>query len=122
MEVINPWFLYLWTRLDALNFIFGFGGGMLLLAHLFYIPVWGECAVETEPTVIKWFKRTLSASIIMILLFVAIPTKKDAAVIYIIPKIVNNETIQQEAGELYKIAKDALKESFPGQTKESEEK
>lgn len=39
-----------------------------------------------------------------------LPSTKTAAAMIVIPAVANNEAIQREAGELYGIAKDALRE------------
>lgn len=58
----------------------------------------------------------------ILLLAAFIPSTKTAAAMIVLPAVANNKAIQQEAGELYGIAKDALRElARPKPAKESAE-
>jgi hypothetical protein len=122
MEIINPWHLYLWTRLDSLQDlfeVFAFFIGPLLLA---WIPLFSDR--DTRAWSKQWGRFFLPVHFIffifLILGAVLIPSKKDMAIIYIIPKIANNEVIQKEANEIYQIAKEALIEVLPNKKKAEE--
>jgi hypothetical protein len=113
MEVISAWELYLWTRLDylqgaflVLSIIAAFGAvfGWMLGVLCEGGPHW----YGTGPTIAIFFFMAL---------FVLTPNQKEAAMIIVIPKIVNNQEVQEgakqvvgEAKEIYDIAKSALKE------------
>jgi len=59
---------------------------------------------------------------VLILVNAFIPSTKTAAAMIVLPAVANNEAIQREAGELYGIAKDALRElARPKPAKESAE-
>lgn len=47
---------------------------------------------------------------ILLMLNAFIPSTKTAAMMLVIPAVANNQAIQKEAGDLYGIAKDALRE------------
>lgn len=101
--IISEWEIYLFTRLDGIRDLFLFLGslvfGVLFLVAIFY-AVWinEDCYKDKS----KHWKRyigiiaglafTLSACVI---LHVAVPSTKEAAAIYLIPKIANNEQLQK---------------------------
>lgn len=47
-----------------------------------------------------------------------VPSTKTAAAMVVIPAIVNNESLKNDAGELYQLAKQALKNAVAGDDKE----
>ena len=52
-----------------------------------------------------------------------VPSKKDAAMIYVIPKMAHSETfntLSKETPEITRLALDALKETLQGMTKKEE--
>jgi len=133
MDMISPWMLYFWTRLDAIHTLFFniaffgvvFALGLALFAYSNCFGEWTwvyECNYEEKHEKgaqeirdrISSYKNAAKKLIIIgflsIFLMVAIPSKKDMAIIYVIPKIANNEVIQKESVEFYNIAKNALKE------------
>jgi hypothetical protein len=66
----------------------------------------------------KYIKICCIGFIFGILGTIFVPTAKTMAAIYIIPKIVNNETLKNEANEMYGMAKEWLKETI-GENKEA---
>ena len=111
MEVISVWELYLWTRLDNLTVMLTVvvvGLGFSLFMSAVFITIDGVWEKYTN----KYIAGCLIISVFMVGL-VLTPTTKQAAMIYVIPKITNNEHIQNEASEIYTMAKDALKEYLP---------
>lgn len=118
--------IYLWTRLDIISFIFvlltiisliGLG---VVLAH-------GEMIEMTQSKKAKnrWIKNLFITFIISLIAIVLIPSKKDAAMIYIIPKMAQSETfkeISNNTPEITKLAIDALKETLQSMNKTTEEK
>ena len=56
-----------------------------------------------------WAKRAAYASVIGAVLSSFIPTTKVAASMVIIPAVANNPNVQREAGDLYQIAKEGLR-------------
>jgi len=122
MEIISWWQLYLWTRLDSFNHILTLTTVVLVIV-LISAGVIRAC-IEAEtyvrnvpPTIVRLTSKTAYISVgLMLLLSVAIPSQKDAAMIWVIPKLANSKVLQQEAGDIYKLAKSALKETL-GQSK-----
>ena len=141
MEVISPWILYFWTKLDSLKVLLGLPGYSMAFIGIFITIVvmtnafgdWNSsdeypddpneytdrkdsfyyAAYKTKKfraRLSKYSKTMLVIGTLMILVSTAIPSKKDMAIIYVIPKIANNTTLQQEGAEIYNLAKSALKE------------
>jgi hypothetical protein len=103
--------------------LFGLAGASLLLAGIIYtfrkisdegIKQWSQ---EDEsnytrfcPKFKKWGLTLIILSFTMGLLASAIPTAKQSAVIYIVPKIINNENMNQIPDNLAKLVNEGLKE------------
>lgn len=108
MEV-TPLMIYLITLADnirgLLSFIFTFGG--ILSAVAFFSSL--EFDISTEVR-IKWIKRVLPALFTCIILFVLIPSSKTLAAMYVIPPIVNNESVQELPAEILSFVKEYLKD------------
>ena len=69
-----------------------------------------ERALARAPALIRAGKRTAALAAFLAVAAALLPTTKTAAVMLVIPAVANNEAIQREAGDLYGIAKDALRE------------
>ena len=59
---------------------------------------------------LRMARRAAMFCVPILLVATFIPSTKTAAMMLVIPAVANNETVQREAGELYGIAKDALRE------------
>jgi len=70
----------------------------------------------------KWLKRLLPVGILFVLLAILIPTTKQACIIYVLPKIANNEQIQQIPQKLLDIGNKALDEWIKEYTPTKSEK
>jgi hypothetical protein len=57
----------------------------------------------------KIFRRAGLGSAFVLALLAFLPSSRSAAVIVVLPAIVNNEAIQKEAADLYQLAKDGLR-------------
>lgn len=118
--------IYWITRLDkilsTLDFIGGICGCMLILCFFIggmtYI-VESLCeegskdyekAKETRQYFYKGFLISTIAFALMGTMSILIPTSKELAAIYVIPKVANNERIQNFSSEIATIAEDWLKE------------
>lgn len=103
---MTGWTIYWITRLDGLQnlsngmVIIGSGVALFLLAGLVSI-MGGGCGHDDSEKVdfSKWFKRLLMPSLLCIITgiigSVFLPTTKEAAAIYLLPKIVNNQQVQE---------------------------
>ena len=80
-------------------------------------------AKKIKAALIKYKRICITAIVVVMMssfLMAAIPNKKDMAIIYIIPKIANNEKIQNESIDIYNMAKAALREYSGLKPKEKE--
>lgn len=113
--------IYLWTRLDIISFIFvlltiisliGLG---VVFAHSQMIEM-----TQDEGTKDRWIRNLVITLIISITAIILIPSKRDAAMIYIIPKMAQSETFKEISAntpEITKLAIDALKDTLQGMNK-----
>ena len=100
--MISAWEVYLFTRLDAIHVIAGAAivmaaiGLLLFGIHYLFEDMWerDDDNKEKKKTV-KTIKRLVAVAISGLLVCVIIPSTKEAAVIYLLPKIANNEQVQK---------------------------
>lgn len=112
---LSPWTVYWIMQLDSIVVtliglsILGVGVG--IVGWLIYSVAWAEQFERKGPYKPPRF-LVLFASLGLILATVTafIPSTKSMATIIVLPAIVNNEHVQFEAGEIYALAKDALRE------------
>lgn len=57
----------------------------------------------------RGLKITVPLALLCVLVQALVPNSKQAAAIFLIPAIANNENVQREASELYDLAKQGLK-------------
>lgn len=127
---MSAWLIYIWTRLDALV---GVSCAISAIgAVICFLVTLGYCMEKTsyspDDKSLALFKKGMRVLfptvIIFMLMGVFIPTKKDAAMIYVIPKMAQSETfnaISKETPEITKLALEALKETLQGMTKEDKQ-
>lgn len=101
--MITAWQIYLITRLDAL---IGVSVGILIFTGLVIIVTlvkwqtdsdnydWEDNKENLVPIFKKWLKIEFALLIMLLFVIVTIPSSKEAAAILIIPKIANNEHVQ----------------------------
>lgn len=99
--MISAWEVYLFTRLDAVEglCVFGFFTGLCASIPLIFSYFAAEMhELEDDDKVkvrfIKWIKRSLALIAASVLIASIVPNTKEAAVIYLLPKIANNEQVQ----------------------------
>lgn len=118
--------IYVWTRLDIILFIFVLLTVISLIA-IGVILTHGEMIelTQSKRTKNRWIRNLFVAFIISLTAVILIPSKKDAAMIYIIPKMTQSETfkeISNNTPEITKLAIDALKETLQGMSETRKEK
>lgn len=126
--MITPWEIYWVLQLDSFSSAFGLAALVTAIAFvvLFAVSVFWSldsaanwCSEEFKlnaerhqaaaPNLRKIAMRLLMFAFLPIFIVaVALPSTKTAAAMIIVPEIVNSPTIQHEAGDLYKLAKEAL--------------
>ena len=117
--MITGWEVYLWTRLDLFN--------VSNLPLFFLLASVGVCLCGLIMTMAGWefedlfkklsphLKPLLYVFAFYLFLCLLIPSKKDAAMIWVLPQIATTENadlLKGEAAEIYTLAKEALKESI----------
>lgn len=100
--MINSWQIYWITRLDSLctsiTIMFVVPFIIWVIANIIYCVanITDDIQKDNKPIYRKWlFKITPIYLVILLGLSCFIPSTKEVAAIYLIPKIVNNEQIQK---------------------------
>lgn len=107
MDAISPWTIYWVMQLDSIGVAVGHmsfvGAFILLLAWVYLVAEADSLAgyIAASAATLVWLV-VLAAAIFL-------PSTKTAAAMFVIPAVANNQTIQREAGELYDLAKQALR-------------
>jgi hypothetical protein len=106
--MISPFEVYLVMQMDSIIVVAVVIGACLLIsaaAACFY----GGLKNESEASATG--RRLAKYAFILLAISAFLPSTKTTAAMIVIPAIANNEAIQKEAGDLYAIAKQALKDS-----------
>lgn len=104
---MNAWQVWIWLSLDSIHILLswlGFGG-------IFVTPF--LCAIACEDNSKRLFRIAKILGVVTgvsILLAVLLPTTKQAAVIYAIPKLANSSIITNDVPEVYGMAVEKLKD------------
>lgn len=124
---MSAWLIYIWTRLDpilAAVIIATIASGMVgALCSILYSVERSTYSEETDDAKFckQIVKKCFPVFVVCLLLLVFVPSKKDAAMIYVIPKMAQSETfnaISKETPEITKLALEALKETLQGMKKD----
>lgn len=106
--MIDAWDIYWVLQLDAINTaaitLTVLGAAAVFIAWLAHFDPGTRLSIAV-PMVLT------PAWMLVFALAVFLPSTKTAAAMFVIPAIANNEAIQNEAGELYDLAKDALRQA-----------
>ena len=125
MTEITPTFIYWITRLNGINVFLGIIMTLSIIAIFIFLI--GMIVTKLEHDVEEYgiFKQYLLTStyifIPITILFILTPTTKEACAIYVVPKIVNNEKVQNIGQEFYDLALDWMKELRPRKSLENKE-
>jgi len=85
--------VYFITILTPINIFLGILGLIFLLFGFMGTGIYyGNCKID-DPKLQKFWKKTFLVAFIIWSITIFIPTTKDAAAIYLIPKIVNSEIV-----------------------------
>lgn len=106
--------LYLITRLDGIKILLTVASAMSVAASLVLLV--GIADVMGSDLQLRNLKPVIWGGIVSVILVVAIvltPTTKEAAAIYLVPKVANSQEVKQTCGELYNLAVDWLHELKP---------
>lgn len=116
--MITGFDIYLLTRLDAVNILFGIiatVSGLGLVVTLI-ICIFGKIEDDdrTAETGGKLARIFIPLSILSALCLTLIPSTKEAAAIYLIPKVVNNAQVQQVPENALKLLNAKMQEWLKG--------
>lgn len=115
--------LYLWTRLDILHgiceAIIAIAGACSIMFGIGYAANREESLdfrSDSASAKANWYrgvcKKCLLSVALALSLILLVPSKRDLAIIYVVPKIIQSETIQaisKETPEITKLGLEALK-------------
>lgn len=103
--MISPWEIYWVMQLDTI-------GVASVFLTILCLPSAVVTAIAASEGDLPWYVPITLAHFAAFFLVCAVflPSSKTAAAMLVIPAIANNEAIQKEAGDLYRIAKDGLRE------------
>ena len=114
---MSAWTIYWVLQLDAIRNAMGFISfiGMLIVplgwAYSLDCIKRGWAYVACGFMTIAW--------LVAVALAIFLPSTKTAAAMVVLPAIVNNEAIRKESGELYDLAKQALRKAATGKATEA---
>lgn len=132
MEIINPWVLYLILQLDSIKaalvgptLLAGcVAVGGIIISCVLYAAGRENCDDDMVRMSRAGLKYGIAACVLFGILVTVeglLPSTKNAAAIAIIPAIANSTVVQEEAGELYGLAKEAMKNLAGTKPKENED-
>lgn len=122
--------IYWITRCDYLHNVGFFGLALFTIVMIVNLLM---CSIKCDNTydnkdlsqywklLQKQIYRNLCCAVFCIFIPVFIPTSKEMAAIYILPKIVNNTQIQKEASDLYQLSKSYLESQISNKAKDNKE-
>ena len=126
---MSGWVIYIWTRLDPIVLASIVGtiafGLICTIASICYSAEINSFGGDTDDAKMckRIIKKCLPVFIISTLVWIFVPSQKDAAMIYVVPKMAQSETfntISKETPEITKLALEALKETLQGMTKKED--
>lgn len=128
---MNSWMIYLWTRLDPIliasaitTVVSCIISAVCSIGYIVEVSSYGEDTDEAKFCKVI-IKKCFPVFIASLILWVFVPCQKDAAMIYVVPKMAQSETfnaISKETPEITKLALEALKETLQGMTKKEDSK
>jgi TRAP-type C4-dicarboxylate transport system permease large subunit len=136
---MDAWTIYWILQLDSINGLFTTLLIVACAAEIVFAAFWivgtladpdswyseqfKQDAIRARQRVPAALKAAIrNATFVMLPLAITsalLPSTKTAAAMVVIPAIVNNETIRKESGELYDLAKQALREAVTDKAKEA---
>ena len=120
---MSPWTLYQITRCDVvLNVSIAVAVTALASGVLACIAAIGQAGVDQLEAFPPWLSPLVRKLAFVLAFSLAVacvtPTTNQMAAIVVIPAIVNSETVQEEASELYGLAKTWMKQQVDAETEE----
>lgn len=122
MTEITPSFIYWITRLDGIKAFFGticLFSAIALIIFIITCVLTASYKDHDHYIQVKGLKISLFIFLSTALSVIFTPNTKQACAMYVIPKIINNERIQEVGKEFYDLALDWMKEMHPKKSKEN---
>lgn len=119
---ITPFEIYLISFAD--NFLATTAIVMLasVLACIFALIVTASCNCEEEESAKKFMKKAASCFLIALGLFTVVPNSKTIAAMYLVPAVVNNEHLQNSAGNALGLLEELTKKWLKDMVKQKGER
>ena len=111
--------MYWITRLDSIGVLMC----LTLFACILGITItafqWGinEPIDEEQEPYKKWFKRETITAVIAALILTFVPSSKEMAMIYVVPRLAESQVVKQDIPEVYNLGVKALKDWLMKETK-----
>jgi hypothetical protein len=116
--------VYLWLCLDSILHLLGMAVAISTMGIIIYIILQGAIHVpwydESEPNTkitktfykrtCKYLRISISIFILALLGLTFVPSTKDVAVIYVLPKIINNENVKALPNEAVLLLRNKMQE------------
>ncbi len=118
---ITPFEIYLVMQMDSLCWLLFIlctvTGGVSVVS---FVELLIDFTTEEKRAPLKKvLKINVPLSIMFLLLFVATPSTKTVAAMYVVPKVVNNENVQKLPDEMLQLFRESVKDMMPKKGKES---
>ena len=109
--------IYLWTMADKvvfLSLLTAIIGLTIYVIFWFVVEFWNDVTTEGKKEEKKRFETVVNKMPVKTLLFllaigIFVPSKKDLAIIYVVPKIIESKIVKEDLPELYSKGVEALK-------------
>lgn len=113
---MNAWQMYLLTRADSFNGFFTVASILSAICLGIFFIFGGMCVSEkdmTKETYHFYLKIIVSVLLFSVPFSLFIPTSKEIAAIFVVPKIVNNAKVQEIPDKLLTLATEWMDELRP---------
>ena len=128
--MINSWTVYWISRLDTITCILSIMTFVFSILFLFVIVVLLNEMARFDEDMYRYSSKVPMCIKIIPIIFLPIfltltalvPTTKEMCAVIIIPKIVNNEKLQDVGDKFYNLAMDWMEELSPAKEKQNEKK
>ena len=116
--------IYLWTRLDSICVVLSLGAIFLGIALIVCGLLWSfnkidDYGDDDSKKLGRGFKRCLVWFLIFLFPALLVPSSKEFAMMYVLPKIADSKVIQKDLPELYDMAIGELKDMIKQKNQKS---
>lgn len=116
---ITPSMMYWFTRLDAIDCVFAV---LLTISAVWFIVTLVAFGInepydEDKKPYMRSFRWSAGVFIMSLIVSAFVPTTKEMAMIYVVPRITESQIVKQDIPELYDLGVNALKERMKDSAK-----